>query len=263
MFGRKIVTVITSVVLVVSLCPAAAFASELQAGSATGQVAQAVSTQAVKNLEQRGVKFDLKNGKTVNTSRYLAGIGQQKWTAKLSGLKVSAADEDGFKKATFTVTFKVKKPLTKSQSKKFTKAWEALCDGVNSPWCWWGNVATSNRIVITDYVTGKSLYAADNAAKVTIGGGWEHSKWKTYYVKMKKYPNDGKIGFRFAGVSKCNVSITFPENYENLCVGVGGDVNPKYAKGDSGYTSSPYSEPYWKTSWFKKASKGFHFIRIG
>ena len=92
MFGKRVIAVVTSIVLAISLCPNAAFASELQAGNVTGQVVQAVGAQAAKNLKQRGVNFDLVNGKSYTVKSYLKGYGNVAYKAKVSGLKVASAD---------------------------------------------------------------------------------------------------------------------------------------------------------------------------
>ena len=271
MFGKKIVAVATSIVLAVSLCPGAAFASELQAGSAKGQIAQAVSTQAAKNLKQRGVKFDLVNGKTYTVKSYLGGYGNFEYSAKLSGLKVTSA-YPGYKKATFTVTFKPKKALTEAQGQKVLKAFKktyyyqggASGNKREVVWSHWmrGNLS----FWLVDYKTGRSLASPDNAAGVK-------TEFKSSYGDERKYEtSDGSWSFTNVGFIKVEVTVTFPEDYKDLCVGVGGETQPRImrTKADEGFAGAYFKydaseapvASWWQTSNFKKANDNFHFMRI-
>ena len=271
MVGKKLVAIVTSIVLAVSLCPGAAFASELQAGSVTGQVAQAVSTQAAKNLEQRGVNFDLVNGEWYTVGSYLKGYGNVAHNAKVSGLKVVSADP-GYKKATFTVTFKPKKMLTEAQGQKVLKAFKkayyyqggASGNEREVVWKYWMRGALSFWLV--DFETGKSLDDSDNAAGVT-------RTVKASYGKQKRYEtSDGEWYCTQLGVIKYKVTVTFPEDYENLCVGIGGDTQPriKRTKNDENFEGmyfkytgdKAHTAKWWQTSHFKKDNDNFHFMRI-
>ena len=166
MFGKRIVAVAISIVLAVSLCPGAAFASQLQAGSAAGQVAQAERAQAAKNLKQHGVKFDLVNGKTYKVKSYLKGYGNVTHNVTLSRLKVASA-EPGYKKATFTLLYKPTKRLTEAQGQKVLKAFKktyyyqggASGNKREVVWSHWmrGNLS----FWLVDYKTGRSLMNHD------------------------------------------------------------------------------------------------------
>ena len=271
MFGKKIVAVATSIVLAVSLCPGAAFASQLQAGSAKGQVAQTVSTQAAKNLKQRGVKFDLVNGKTYTVKSYLGGYGNFEYSAKLSGLKVTSA-YPGYKKATFTVTFKPKKVLTKAQRQKVFKAFKkayyyqggASGNEREVVWNYWMRGALSFWLV--DYKTGRLLVDSDYTTGI-------ERDTKVSFGKTRKYStSDGKWSMTQIGFIKMKETVTFPEDYENLCVGIGGETQPRImrTKFDENFEDryfkyvggKMHTARWWQTSYFKKANDNFHFMRI-
>jgi len=271
MFGKKIVAVATSIVLAVSLCPGAAFASQLQAGSAKGQVAQAVSTQGAKNLKQRGVKFDLVNGKTYTVKSYLKGYGNVTHNVTLSRLKVTSA-EPGYKKATFNLLFKPKKRLAEAQGQKVLKAFKKTyyyLGGASGKkrevvWSHWmrGNLS----FWLVDYKTGRSLASPDNAAGVKF-------KIKSSYGDERKYEtSDGSWSFTNVGFIKAKVTVTFPEDYKDLCVGVGDETQPRImrTKADEGFAGAYFkydasearAASWWQTSNFKKANDNFHFMRI-
>ena len=271
MFGKKIVAVATSIVLAVSLCPGAAFASELQAGSAKGQIAQAVSTQAAKNLKQRGVKFDLVNGKTYTVKSYLGGYGNFEYSAKLSGLKVTSAGP-GYKKATFTVTFKPKKALTEAQGQKVLKAFKrayyyqggASGNEREVVWSYWMRGALSFWLV--DYKTGRLLVGSDNAA------GIERDTKVSYDTAREYATRDGKWSMTQFRYIKMRETVTFPEDYEGMCVGIGGETQPRImrTKRDENFEgryfkyvgAKMHTARWWQTSYFKKANDNFHFMRI-
>ena len=271
MFGKRIIAVVTSIVLAVSLCPGAALASELQAGSAAGQGARALSTQAAKNLEQRGVNFDLASGKWYTVWSYLKGYGNFAYNAKMSGLKVASADS-GYKKATFTVTFKPKRMLTEAQGQKVLKAFKRAYyyqGGASGKeravvWKYWMRGALSFWLV--DYETGKGVSHSDNEAGVKM-------KVKGSYGKEKRYEtSDGEWYCTQLGVIKYKVTVTFPEDYENLCVGIGGETQPRImrTRNDENYEGmyfkftgdDAYTAKWWQTSYFKKANDNFHFMRV-
>lgn len=279
----KVLSAAMAFVLALGLCPSLAFAGE--GGAASAQVPAATSlaagstapsalnAQATGNMKQRGVKFDLKVGKSVKTKSFVKGVGKVGYTAKLSGLKV-AKKSAGTKKATFTVTYKLDKQLTESQGKKVLRAWKKAqaavgyvlpSDEVFNTW-----IGTHLLWFATDFQTGESLESPDNAYGVETSSAWSHSGDKRFGTDEGWFSQSKTV--------KAKVTITFPSDYENLCVGIGGEPAAKSSRtkadasimGDSSYIkggtwksdATPYDSTYFETSYFKKYKSNFHFMRI-
>ncbi len=271
MFGKKIISCISLCMLVISLCPSLAFASELHTGSIADQAFAPAKMQDVRNLKERGVNFDLVNGKTYTIKSYLTGYGTFEHNAKIAGLKVTSA-EPGFKKATFTMALKPKKMLNNVQAKKIINAFKksyyyqggASGNKREVVWTYWMRGALGFGLV--DYKTGKNLEDPNNKAGIKMSA-------KTSYGKIKKYATkDGSWSFNQIDWIKVKVSIIFPKDYRDLCLYLGGDTFPriKRTKYDENFMGkyfkyagkNPYTARWWQTSFYKKANDNFHFFRI-
>ncbi|HAM14637.1 MAG TPA: hypothetical protein DCP91_01965 [Eggerthellaceae bacterium] len=83
------------------------------------------------------------------------------------------------------------------------------------------------------------------------------------------------LGARIGADGRCHMvkaTVTFPENYKNLCVGIGGETQPRImrTKCDEDFEGGHFkyaadkarATAWWQTSNFKKANDNFHFMRI-
>lgn len=219
----------------------------MQAGTAAE-----LSTQAQKNLQQRGVKFDLKAGKTYTVDRMLRGVGKIKYTIKVSDVKVSDSNEEGFKQATFKWTTELKKPLTKKQQKSAHKA-------LKKQGYYWDAMESDLYCFVLDYATGQNLEDSENApgVKATFTSKKD--------VKTEKYYDTDGSWFCLSKKSVRAAKIVFPEDYEGLCIGIGPGVTYRSAQTNadlefSNVTGTTYR--YHQTSWFKKGNDNFHYLRV-
>lgn len=168
----------------------------------TSQQAQAATKSHMKSLN---LKWDLKKNKTVNFKTSYPGAGFQSVSATVKSLKITKSNKKGYKKATITVVFKDKFKPPKKQIKAmkyFDGDWNVT----------WGNA----WLAVVDYETGKTF---DNSKEKNVAvkyGNWKHSGGTTF-----KHPDGQTI---IAGAKwTIKVTITYPANYKNLCIGVGGD----------------------------------------
>ena len=162
------------------------------------------------DMKKANVKWDLKNNKTLKFKTNWYELGEKTHTVKMTDFKVTKAKKKGYKKCTFTLTFKRKINPTKKQVRKMGEfAGE------------WGTIGGSFYYTVVDYKTGKCLEGKNDKNVKVTDSGWEYSD----YVKKT-----GKNGtwIRYPKTSTVKVKIIYPKDYKNLAIGVGG------------YTFAPY-----------------------
>ncbi|MDE5863750.1 MAG: hypothetical protein K2H34_05335 [Lachnospiraceae bacterium] len=185
-------------------------------------------------------KFDLKENKAVSFKTYWRGVGRKAGaTAKITNLKYSDAKKEGYKKISFTVTFKDSYRPSKSEVEKIVKAS--------------GNVLGNQYIWVGDYNTGLN---ADTVEGVNVKfGSWKHSGYWIRYSTNNDY-------YVYAYDQHRNkVTITYPEDYKGLCIGVGGALASKQTKADKKFDKGEV--PFGKSPYlYSKKATNFHFMRL-
>ena len=230
----------------------AASAEEAQANPAFMQGGSVLSPMASTNLKKAGMKFDLKNGKKRTVYAKVRGAGKIKYSVKMSKYKVKNLG-NGYKKASFNITWKLKDKITSKKAKKILKA--LARQGYS-----WDYMETGYYMFFVDYVTGRNLEdpAYSNGFSIV-------KKKETNYKKTKKYHGSDDSYFYLGKLWTMKVAVTFPADYKNLCVGVG--CGNKFSYDEYG-TDWSYIDDYesghtfYQTSWCKKCKRNFHFKRI-
>lgn len=243
--------IIFAVILCLALCPAVAFAAPLETASLSDASAGTVlQTNGSKNLKSYGVPFDLKQNKPVLYKRYMKGVGSLLYTATISNVQVESANP-GYKTVSFTITHRLKKNPTAKQVKAIFQALRRYgnFDNMDS-WSW-------NHFV--DYTTGRSLEVPNNSFKAQ----WEKSYNNTKSTRIYRSHDGGWFSLNKEWTAK--YSITCPEKYKGMCIGVGSCPVPRnsMSKADNNYIACKNPKcSYFQTSFFKKGLKNNHFIRI-
>lgn len=198
------------------------------------QDAQATSENHMESLK---LNWDLKKNKTVKyrvAMNVIKGINIQ---GKITDYKIVKAPKAGYKKLTFTVTLKddLKKPSNGQIHKMASE----------------GQQAGMNWISVADYDTGLSL-ERKNKFNVTAKFSWKTIKEKVY--------KDNHGCYITALTQRGKVSITYPEDYDGLCIGIGGQNR---------LGMLPIDKQYWigkaefgKTSYYKTGKKNSHWMRV-
>lgn len=193
---------------------------------------EAASKAYMKKLQ---VKWDVKNNKSVTTTTfYSGGVGKKNVTAKISKLKVTKANKEGYKKLTCTLTVNFPK-LTASEVHKIAAK---------------GVVGADFYYAIVDYDTGYSL-ETKNKFGVTVKAK-NKPKAKTYRDKHGCWVtmNDATI----------KLTITYPEDYKGVCIGFGGYSTLNEKKADQKFWKG--KKPYGTTTYYTKNKKNNHFMRV-
>lgn len=212
-------------------------------------------------MKKLNVKWDLKKNKVVFIQEpydglkgkkgihdgCFSGYGKRKTKVKLTSYKIK--NKGNKKKLTFTVNFEMGWTPNKTE----------IHHMANSDSCWeTGLIGGGKYFTLIDYKTGLCLENTKNKKKfnITIKGG----KFKG--SNKKWYKDDDGCKVYFYRKSKVKVTVTYPKDYKNLCIVVGGlnvtgegyaDIMADFWDGDV---------PFGKVSYYKKGRKNSHWIRV-
>lgn len=206
--------------------------------------ASPVNAASKADLKKANVKWDLKNNKTLKYKSAWTAIGVKKHTVKMTKFKVKDAETEGYKQCSFTLTFNRKINPNKSQVKKMGAKMDRI-----------GTFGGNMYFTVADYTTGKSLEAEDNDKDVKVTSSWKYTKWK-------KFKGKGGSWISYARKTTVKVTITYPEDYKDLAIGVGGyptvfstDILDPYWSGEKSFSST-------KKMYSKKDKSFAHFMRV-
>lgn len=231
-----------------------------------------VNAASKPDLKKANVKWDLRNNKELKFKTKWSIIGVKKHTVKMTNFKITNAKKKGYKKCTFTLTYKLKINPTKKQVREMAALMSE--PNIDGEYSFGGNY----YFTVVDYKTGKSLERKNDKNVKVTSSGWKYSDYHKMTTK------DGSW-IRYAKKATVNVTIVYPKKYKNLAIGVGGHTDaPSYYSeinsggGDgigvasaSGYITNPNANKYWKGKrtfseekllWSKKDSSFAHFMRV-
>lgn len=191
-----------------------------------------------KNLKQLGVPFDLKKGKAVNYKVKILLLGTIKETTTVKSVKITKASKKGYKKAVINVQWGTL-PLSNSEIHNCVKA--AVKNGTYS-------CGGPKYYTVVDKRTGQYLGTANDFG-VTV---------KSKHKKKKYKDNDGcSINRRY----NSTITIIYPEDYKDLCFGVGGESTSVYgAKSTDKFWDGKIT--FAQSAYYKKDKKNCHFMQI-
>lgn len=227
---------VISVVLALVLFGGVAF-SPSSAGTAT-----AAGKAYMKGLK---VNWGLKKNKACSVTGTYVVIGKKGWTFKIKNYKVSNASKKGYKKLTYTVVCtrqnwsispsEVHKIVNSSYSKRT------------------GKIGSGFTCAVVDYDTGLDLEEKNNF-NVTV----KNSEWKNSNTKIYKDSDGCSASIQSTG--KCKVTITYPKEYDGLCIAVMGCNQLNDSKADNAFWKG--KKAFGATSYYKKGKKNSHWMRV-
>lgn len=204
---------------------------------------QAASVQAASaaHMQKLNAKWDLKPGKTVTYKTKWAGVGMKDAKVTIKNYKVSNAKK-GYKKVKFTVIFNKTYKPNKQEVHKMANSMKN------------NSIGGGKYFAIVDYKTGKCL-ETKNAENVEVN----HGDWK--YLNEKYYYDDDGCWTRISKTDKVNVTVTYPKDYKNLCIAVGGYTVVGDTAKDKKFWNGKTT--FSKTSFYSKSDKSVcHIMRV-
>lgn len=229
--ARKSVAVLISILLAVSAVMVLA---------ALPDTSHAATKPYMKTLK---LKWDLKKNRTLKFKQAVCGLGKKSGTVKMTNFKISKATRKGYKKLTFKLTFTKKYSLSKTQVHKCVN---------NKTFKKYGEVGGGQFFTVVDAKTGRSL-EIPNKAGVTVTGSW-------IFKGNKKVTDHDGCWVRLPKCSTAKITIIYPENYKNLCIGAGGYNLPYSTSSDKAYWSG--KKKFGKTSYYTKGKTNSHWMLV-
>lgn len=229
--ARRGLAVIVSLILAISAFTVIA---------AVPDTSHAATKPYMKTLK---LKWDLKNNKTLKSKQAVCGLNKKSCTIKMTNFKISKASQDGYKKATFKLSFTKKYSLTKTQVHKCVN---------NKTFKKYGEVGGGQFFTIVDAKTGRSL-EVPNKAGVTVTSSWS-------FKGNKKVTDADGCWVRLPKYSTAKITITYPEDYKDLCIGVGGYNLPYSTTADQSYWNG--KKKFGKTSYYTKGKTNSHWMLV-
>lgn len=213
---KKIVTVLCIITfLMSSVC--------LEQKSASALL-KATDTNYMKRLN---LKWDLKKGKNLTLTAKYPGIGKQRFNVKMTTYKIENDSKNGYKKLTVAFQSIRKWNPTKKKVEKLLKT-EFIKNEKD-----YAFVPFVQGYSVTDYYTGISL-EGKNDLGVTV----KEISAKEYGLKKYKGTTKGSY-IRLAKKITCKFQVTYPQNYDGLCIGLlGVNSEGKYVT----FVSEKYNE---------------------
>jgi len=189
-------------------------------------------------MKEAGVRWNLEPDKEVNFQTKYSVYGYINIKAKIKNFKIEDAKEEGYKKLTFTAEYKFPKlKLSKKQVDKIVASGGGL----------------RYMLTLLDYKTGKSL-DCENDFDVKVSYG----EWKLSKSNYKYYGHNGSWCGNYK-TSKIKITVIYPEDYKDLCIGVCGSTDP--FNEDSEFSNGEV--PFKKSTFYKKDKKDLSsFMRV-
>lgn len=159
-------------------------------------------------MKKINLSWDLKPGKKVKFQTYWAGIGYKDGLVTLKDYKITDAEEDGYKKLTFTVVFEEdKEGFSPKEVHKLLESdiWEKYED-----------TGGYYNVTLVDETTGRCLENMSNGRDVTA----EISD--AVQTGEKKYKDSDGCSLVCYKKTIWKAAVTYPENYKGLCIVAGG-----------------------------------------
>lgn len=178
-------------------------------------------------MEKLNLSWDLEPDKEITFQTKYGIIGYRDQTVEIKNYKIEDAKKENYKKLTFTAVYKIDPKMTNNEFQKYFHKGAEKYNGTN-------DFATRMKgmrfVAIVDYMTGENLEYEHNDKNVTVKNG----EWK--WNKLKTYKDSHGCWWETNIDSKIKVSVTYPKDYKNLCIVVGGS---------SKYDENPTDEQFW------------------
>ncbi|SCW52286.1 hypothetical protein SAMN02910400_01121 [Lachnospiraceae bacterium C10] len=211
-------------------------------GATSVMTSQPVETEAaITYMKNLNLKTNIKKGKAYSFKTKYAVAGNKKTTWTLESVKFVDA-KDGYKKCKIKMINKHNYTFTKAQAAKMAAYYENH-----------GTMGGDEFFSVVDGKTGLSLEKL-NDFDVTVKSSGKWSKLKKTYYNSDEYIQ------RYMKWT-VNLTITYPENYDDLCIGFGGG---NVIDSDT-FTNCDYWEgtiPFKKTTYYKNGEKNSRWVQI-
>lgn len=196
---------------------------------------------ATKSLKDLNISWDLKNDKDVTFKTKIGGMGMQEEKVRISDYKITDASKKGYKKLTFKVIYNYNTDWSQEQIH--------ACNNTDE------GFGANDYYTVVDYKTGTCL-ENKNKYNVTVKkiGDWQYSN------RVIKVADCG-CWIRMSGTQECKISVTYPKEYKNLCILVGGSTKTTDTSNNNKFWNAKTT--FDKTTYYsQKDSSVCHGVRV-
>ena len=200
---------------------------------------------AATYMKKLGVKWGLKEGQTYTFTTQYASIGARNITWTLTDMKKKNAKKKGFKELSFILTYQNDFRPTSAEVDQVMKSEYGSM---------YSNTGENQWFAIIDASTGLDL-EQNNNVKVKV-------KSKDLSVDVNTYDGTNGAWMKAASLYKVQVTVTYPRDYKNLCIGFGGGnvLSSNKTQADNDFWDG--TVPFGKTTYYKKGKTNGRWMMI-
>lgn len=192
-------------------------------------------------MKQLNISWDLEPEKTVTFQTYYYGVGFKDHKATVQNFKIEDAEEKGYKKLSFTTMFETDPYFTDEEFKKFEYESKQ-----------YGKKFMISHFSVVDYQTGENLQCTNNK-NVTV------EITDTELGEKKRYERPDFF-FEYYEFNKSSMSITYPKDYHDLCIVLGGSAADNHTENNEKFISGECM--FGETSYISSNKEISHAMRI-
>lgn len=205
---------------------------------------------AQKNyMKKLGVKWGIEEGKAYSFKHIWAGIGSKDFTWKISNAK-SKNVKKGNKQLSFTLTYHIDfKPTPEEVSANVYSDYSQST----------GHSGATFAYAIVDAASGLDL-EGENSKKVVVKSSKKEGKQNQYYGLYGMEQSWDTV--TFPSTIKYKVTVTYPKNYNDLCIGLSGSnvLAGQGSQADANFWDGKV--PFGKTTFYKKGKTNSRWVMV-
>ncbi|MBQ9632961.1 MAG: hypothetical protein IJV04_08645 [Lachnospiraceae bacterium] len=215
----------------------------------TGVCALPIQTDAsVSYMNRLGVKFGIKPGRKYHFTQKLTGVGNRDITWTMRNVRKRKAKKKGYRELSCVLDFASNFSLSPIEVDAITATEYSKLNNNSGAHMWYA---------VVDGDTGLDLESdKKNKVKVTVKTKQLDYRYNTFYASdMETWQN--AVFFW-----STQVTITYPSDYKDLCVGFGGGnvLSGELTKADANFWKGKL--PFGKTTFYTKGKANSRWLRV-
>ena len=197
-------------------------------------------------MRKLGVTFGIKEGKKYTFTQQLAGLGERNISWTMNDVHVRKAKKKNYKELTFEVVFASPNQLSPLEVDAICGTDYAVKNHNSGAGMWYA---------VVDGATGLNL-EGKNKVHVTVKDKNLDFLYNTYYG------SSASVWQNMVYLWRTKVSVTYPNKYEDLCIGFGGSnvLSNERTKADTDFWKGKV--PFAKTTMYRRGKTNSRWLRV-
>ena len=198
-------------------------------------------------MDSLDINWDLVPNKWFTITEPCAGIGKIESNVQIKDYKIEKAAKEGYNQLSFTYVLKRQWTPTSDEITEILASTEYQKTG---------KILGGYYFNLVDYNTGIGIGHNDLDITRVDGEKWELSD----YEQFENNDTGSRIGFYKTATMK--YILVYPQDYTEICIGVGGDNQLLETKIDEDYWNDGLKIQFGETSYYKNGKNNSHWMRI-